>query len=164
MTTHHRPGWWLQGYRYRHQHPQARQPGSHQGRQLERRHSRPTTFEICINGPSFRLGTEVGACRMRTLTARPSPTGLIPGSYDVTETDPGNMWTVVVTDHRRLYPLTAARTPLRLQHPQARQPGCHQDCQLERRHTRSHQDLRDLDQRPVLPARHRSWRLQECGL
>ena len=68
------------------------------------------TFEICIKGPSFPLGTEVGACKNadfdgQTLTW----TGLIPGSYDVTETDPGNMWTVVVTDSPAVVPVDGGK-------------------------------------------------------
>jgi hypothetical protein len=58
-----------------------------------------TTFEICIEGPSYPLGTEVGACQTATYPGdlELSWDNLIPGDYTVTETFPGNEWTVVIT-------------------------------------------------------------------
>ena len=54
------------------------------------------TFEICISGPSYPAPAK--DCKTFTYPADlvKSWTGLIPGDYTVTETDPGNMWTVVV--------------------------------------------------------------------
>jgi hypothetical protein len=56
----------------------------------------PTTFEICVKGPSFPLGTEQGACQDFTYPGglTKSWSGLLPGSYAVSETDPGASWTV----------------------------------------------------------------------
>ena len=56
------------------------------------------TFEICIKGPSYPLGTEEGACK--TIGSAGGDliwSDLIPGEYAVTETDPGSGWTVAVT-------------------------------------------------------------------
>lgn len=52
------------------------------------------TFEICISGPSYPTGSEQGACQEAdfdgtTLTW----TDLVPGEYNVSETDPGDLWT-----------------------------------------------------------------------
>jgi len=53
------------------------------------------TFEICLTGPSYPLGTEAGACRAADhdggMLSWPA---LTPGQYTVIEADPGLGWTV----------------------------------------------------------------------
>ena len=53
------------------------------------------TFEICLTGPSYPLGTEAGACRAADhdggMLSWPA---LTPGQYTVIEVDPGLGWTV----------------------------------------------------------------------
>jgi hypothetical protein len=56
------------------------------------------TFQICITGPSYPLGTETGACQSIGYNGgNLTWSNLIPGSYTVSETNPGSQWTVVVT-------------------------------------------------------------------
>jgi len=52
------------------------------------------TFQICITGPSYPAGD----CKTVGYNGGTATwTNLIPGSYVVTETDPGSQWTVVVS-------------------------------------------------------------------
>lgn len=56
------------------------------------------TFQICIQGPSYPLGTETGACQTADFDGGALTwTGLIPGNYTVTETDPGASWSTSIT-------------------------------------------------------------------
>lgn len=53
------------------------------------------TFEVCIKGPSFPVGNETGACY--TYGANGGMfiwENLIPGTYAISETDPGPVWAV----------------------------------------------------------------------
>jgi len=53
------------------------------------------TFEICLTGPSFPLGSEAGACRTVDYDGGVvSWADLTTGQYTVTEVDPGEGWTV----------------------------------------------------------------------
>jgi hypothetical protein len=60
------------------------------------------TFQVCIAGPSFpggdcrSIGKDGGVLTW---------TGLLPGNYQVTETDPGSEWTVVVTGSPAVAPV-----------------------------------------------------------
>ena len=53
------------------------------------------TFQVCITGPSYPAGNcqTVGSSGGKLLWSN-----LLPGSYVITETDPGNMWEVEVPD------------------------------------------------------------------
>jgi len=57
-----------------------------------------TTFEICIQGPSYPLGTEAGSCKVFTYPGGLTQTwlDLIPGDCTIVETDPGSKWTVSI--------------------------------------------------------------------
>jgi hypothetical protein len=56
------------------------------------------TFQICIKGPSYPLGTETGACQSIGYNGGDLTwSSLIPGSYSISETNPGSEWTVQVT-------------------------------------------------------------------
>ncbi|HEX4980790.1 MAG TPA: hypothetical protein VFV63_03795, partial [Ilumatobacteraceae bacterium] len=65
------------------------------------------TFTICISGPSYPLGTEVGACKTFTYDTTPADstlvqtwTNLLPGAYTVSETAASGgltKWTVNVS-------------------------------------------------------------------
>ena len=61
------------------------------------------TFEICITGPSYPSGD----CKTFTYPNDLSMEwcDLIPGSYTITETDPGNMWTVQITGSPAVVPI-----------------------------------------------------------
>ncbi len=70
-------------------------------------------FEICIAGPSYPTGTEVGACLpTRTFTGDGSETlqwtDLQPGSYVVAEVDPGAQWTVSGSPQVQIVPNNGA--------------------------------------------------------
>ena len=54
------------------------------------------TFEICLRGPSYPLGTEEGACKTAgSEGGKLIWTDLMPGNYTVAERDPGSQWTVM---------------------------------------------------------------------
>lgn len=51
------------------------------------------TFEICVSGPSYPLGTEAGACQTTDYDGGAlNWNNLNPGQYTVTGTDPGESW------------------------------------------------------------------------
>jgi hypothetical protein len=53
------------------------------------------TFEICITGPSYPGGSEEGACQVADYDgAELLWEGLTPGTYVLSETSPGEKWTV----------------------------------------------------------------------
>ena len=57
------------------------------------------SFEICLHGPSYPLGTEFGACKtIGSEGGKLTWFGLMPGKYAITETNPGLSWTVSVPD------------------------------------------------------------------
>jgi hypothetical protein len=56
------------------------------------------TFQICITGPSYASTSVSGSCQtIGYLGGDLTWSNLIPGSYTVTETDPGMAWTVMIT-------------------------------------------------------------------
>ena len=57
------------------------------------------TFEICLRGPSYPLGTEEFACKtVGSEGGKLIWTDLMPGNYTVAEKDPGAQWTFTVPD------------------------------------------------------------------
>jgi hypothetical protein len=56
------------------------------------------TFQICITGPSYATTSVTGSCKtIGYLGGQLTWNSLIPGSYTVTETNPGVAWTVAIT-------------------------------------------------------------------
>ena len=53
------------------------------------------TYSICITGPSYATTSVTGSCKTYLYNGGDQTwTGLLPGTYTVTETNPGSQWTV----------------------------------------------------------------------